>query len=228
MLRLWNAIANFRLGVLPEHDISLQDFRHPMIFRQNGEESCIGYNTPVIENSIYFPLCRDKATHGRYYGGLAILRENMIKEYIKILPTTCKDYQWFKFDKKYFHLQSDLYLCAVYIPPTNLSYTKRLSYDILELIEKDVLNFKGKGDILVCGDFNARTGTELDVIRDDTTKYLPLFDSCKIDNTTNVRNNHDTVVDTRRKELHDLCIANQLRIMNGRCIGDIFWALCML
>ena len=49
-----------------------------------------------------------------------------------------------------------------------------------------------------------------------------MFDSYKIDNTTNVRNNHDTVVDTRGKELLDLCIANQLRIMNERCIGDIF------
>lgn len=97
-----------------------------------------------------------------------------------------------------------------------------MSYDILELIEKDVLNFKGKGDNLVCGYFNARTGTELDSIRDDTTKYLPLFDSNQIDNTTNVRNNHDTVVDTRGKELLDLCIANQLRIMNGSCLGDIF------
>lgn len=79
-----------------------------------------------------------------------------------------------------------------------------MSYDILELIEKNVLNFKGKGDILVCGDFNALTGTELDVIRDDTTKYLPLFDSYKIDNTTNVRNNQDS----RGKELIDLCIDN--------------------
>ena len=102
MLRLWNAIANFRLGVLPEHDISLQDFRHPMIFRQNGEESCIGYNTPVIENFNYVPVCRDKATHGRYYGGLAILRENMADR-IMVLNATfnnisaiswCQFYWW--------------------------------------------------------------------------------------------------------------------------------------
>jgi hypothetical protein len=41
ILKFWNAIAIFRLGVLSEYDISLQDFRHPMIFRQNVEESCM-------------------------------------------------------------------------------------------------------------------------------------------------------------------------------------------
>lgn len=186
-------------------------------------ETHIGYNSPiVIEHFNYFPVCREISSNGRHYGGLAILRKNYLKNYIKILPTSCKDYQWLRFDKHFFNLQSDLYLCAVYIPPENSSYTQKLNYDILETIEKDVLNFKTKGEILICGDFNARTGSELDFIDNDTTKHLPLFDSYKIDNTINVRNSHDTVVDTRGKELLELCIANQLRIMNGRCIGDIF------
>ena len=186
-------------------------------------ETHIGYNTPVfIEKFNYFPVCRDISSNGRYYGGLAILRKKELKDHIKILPTECKDYQWLKFDKKYFHLQSDLYLCALYFPPANSSYTKHLHYDILELIEKDLLNYKEKGDVMICGDFNARTGTELDVITDDTSKYLPLFDSYKIDNTTRVRQNHDTVLDARGRDLLEFCIENQMRIMNGRCMGDIF------
>ena len=35
-----NYVAIFRVGDVPEHDISLQDFKHPMIFWQNVEESC--------------------------------------------------------------------------------------------------------------------------------------------------------------------------------------------
>ena len=108
------------------------------------------------------------------------------------------------------------------MPPANSTYTKQLSYDIFELIEKDLLYYKGKGDVLMCGDFNARTATELDVIINDSSKYIPLFNSYKIDNTTRVRRSHDTVLDTRGKELLEFCIENQLRIMNGRCLGDIF------
>lgn len=186
-------------------------------------ETHIGYSTPVfVEQFNCFSVCRDISSNGRYYGGLAILRRKELKDHIKILSTTCKDYQWLKFDKNHFHLQSDLYLCALYMPPANSTYTRHLPYDILELIEKDLLYYKEKGDVLICGDFNARTADKLDVITDDTSKYLPLFDSYSVDNTTRVRRSHDTVIDTRGKELLEFCIQNQLRIMNGRCLGDIF------
>ena len=41
--KYWNSgndVAIFRVGSVPEHDISLQDLKHPMIFSQNVEESC--------------------------------------------------------------------------------------------------------------------------------------------------------------------------------------------
>ena len=33
-------VAIFRIGDVMEHGISLQDFKHPIIFWQNVEESC--------------------------------------------------------------------------------------------------------------------------------------------------------------------------------------------
>lgn len=43
-------------------------------------ETHIGFDTPVIiENFNYFPVCRDMATNGRYYGGLAIFRKKYAK-----------------------------------------------------------------------------------------------------------------------------------------------------
>ena len=48
-------------------------------------EAHIGYNIPVfIEHFTYFPVCRDVSSNGRYYGGLAILREKELKEHVKI------------------------------------------------------------------------------------------------------------------------------------------------
>ena len=76
--------------------------------------------------------------------------------------------------------------------PANSIYTKQLSYDIFELIEKNLLYYKWKVDVLICGHFNAQTATELDVINYDSSIYITLFKSYKIDNTTRGRRSHDT------------------------------------
>ena len=39
-LILGNDVTIFRVGDVPEHGISIQDFKHPMIFWQYIEESC--------------------------------------------------------------------------------------------------------------------------------------------------------------------------------------------
>jgi hypothetical protein len=43
----WNSgndVAIFRVGDVPEHGISLQDFKHPMIFWMTVEETCTFQN----------------------------------------------------------------------------------------------------------------------------------------------------------------------------------------
>lgn len=108
-----------------------------------------------------------------------------------------------------------------YLPPSNSSYTKKLDVDLIELIEKDISCFKQKGDVLICGDLNARTSTETDFIVNDSSFHLPLFDSCKPDDQIMFRKNMDENTDERGKGIVDLCISNQLRIVNGRFIGDL-------
>jgi hypothetical protein len=51
------------------------------------------------------------------HSGLGIFRKISIKDHIKILPSTLKDFQWIKFEKDFFHLENEIYLCAAYIPP---------------------------------------------------------------------------------------------------------------
>ena len=75
--------------------------------------------------------------------------------------------------------------------------------------------------MLCSGDLNARTSCEVDFILNDSPRYLPLFDSYKPDDKIKLRKSHDDVLDERGKELIDLCITYQMRIVNGRCIGDL-------
>jgi len=61
-----NSIAIFSIGDVPEHGISLQDFKHPMIFWQNVEESCMFreiYGVGMVKLQIKWPGSLEKNTN---------------------------------------------------------------------------------------------------------------------------------------------------------------------
>lgn len=102
------------------------------------------------------------------------------------------------------------------------SYTQNLQTDLFDCIERDILNFKRDGDVFLCGDLNARVGAECDYIINDDSKYVPIFDTYQVDKQILLRQSRDTKVDSRGKNLLDMCISQQLRLLNGRIIGDLF------
>jgi hypothetical protein len=57
------------------------------------------------------------------------------------------------------------------------SYTKSLDVDMFACIEKDITRKFGDVNILICGDCNARIGTNPDYILQDDNTFLPLFQS---------------------------------------------------
>ena len=48
------------------------------------------------------------------------------------------------------------------------------------------------------------------------------YQNYNVDNPPVLRHNSDVIVDSRGRSLIDICIGNQLRILNGRCFGDLF------
>jgi hypothetical protein len=101
-----------------------------------------------------------------------------------------------------------------YIPPTVLDY------DILDCIEGDIVKYKNLDDIILCGDFNARVGSMSDFKRNDD--FLPLSDDYCKDTCVTERICQNSVIDNRGKGLIDICIGNQLRMLNDRMFGDMF------
>ena len=63
---------------------------------------------------------------------------------------------WCKLDSTYFNLQNDIYLGTVYRSPSN--FERSNSGDLIGELEVEMRHFSQKGDIIVHGDFNARTG----------------------------------------------------------------------
>lgn len=104
----------------------------------------------------------------------------------------------------------------MYDPPAGSTYTVRQHYDPLEKIEEDIIKFSKCGNVLLMGDFNARTSNSPDALNGDSDIVIPLYNDDTIPN----RKSLDKTLDTRGKHLLELCIQSQLRILNGRCLGD--------
>ena len=100
-------------------------------------------------------------TSNKFYGGLAVLAKQSICKGIKFLPITSTEFMWLKLDQAFFNIENDLYLCLAYCNPTSSSFTPPEG-DIFELIENKVAEYSKLGDILICGDFNARTNIDSD------------------------------------------------------------------
>ncbi len=140
----WNIGGAYTQGINKLDDkLFLQEIEEYdlVILAETHVGNSINFNIPGCS---YYPVCRPISSNGRYYGGLGIFRNTAIKNYVKILPSSSHDYQWIKFDKNYFNLPKDTYLCAAYIPPANSSYSVKLKYDILQQIEKDNSSISAK------------------------------------------------------------------------------------
>ena len=87
---------------------------------------------------------------------------------------------------------------------------------------EEILGFRQKGEVIVMGDFNARTGLHDDIIN------IEKFDNIDIPNINQnndipPRNSEDKLTPNQRgKELIELCKALKLAILNGRKNGDLF------
>lgn len=121
----------------------------------------------------------------------------------------------------FFGLIDDIFLCFVYDPPENSSFTKRIDYDILDLIEQNILKFSQKGKIIIAGDLNSRIGEELDFILSDSDKHLPLYDSYKYDENLVIKTSSDKILNSRGRQLLSLCISSGTRVLNGRTFVDL-------
>ena len=176
----------------------------------------------VLSGYKYYPVCRPISANNRYFGGLVIFIKVTILPGIEIMKNTNLDSQWVKLDKLFFNLSKHIFLCPTYIIPASSSYIFQSDVDVLDRIDKYIVNqYAEKGHSVLYGDFNARTGSELDYIESD------IFDPYTIDEKEyeydillQKRKGCDNKVDGRGKQLLQMCISLKLRILNGRILGD--------
>ena len=82
----------------------------------------------------------------------------------------------------------------------------------------EVIKFLAKGPVILCGNFNARTGTTYDFIQEDSDLPINLPYGYVIDKRMKLRISQDAKVNTIGKYL----VSCRLRFLNGRHRGD-YW-----
>ena len=132
----WNINKHDIFGIVETHadsnsDLQIHDFRHYVKHRENSKGK-------------------------RNSGGIAVYIRKTIIGGTSFVISRNKNILWLKLDKSFFDLDKDLYLGTVYISPNT---SQVIDQELLDDIESEIVNFTLKGDVILQGDFNARTGS---------------------------------------------------------------------
>ena len=113
--------------------------------------------------------------------------------------------------------ERDLYLVVAYIAPKDRTKISLATSKIWDELQGQVGEALSKGQVLLVGDLNARTGT-----RPDFCAVQALREQYQLgaEPTCAARNNQDKIVNAHGRELLQLCQRTGLRIANGRVLGD--------
>ena len=142
----------------------------------------------------------NSAKGGRGSGGLTVFIREEYANYILPLKSD-NNTLWFKISKDLMNLAVDIYACAVYIPPVNSKY---FNSDVFEVLESDISLFLQNGEILLCGDFNARTGNYTDSVETEGNRFISEELNWSPTNET-LQKSFDNVINNHGKILLNIC-----------------------
>jgi hypothetical protein len=104
-------------------------------------ETHLGKDENIVPHGYkYYPVRRPRSANNRYFGGLGIFIKVTTLPGIEIMKNTSLDYQWVKLEKLFFNLSKHILLCLAYIIPASFSYIFQSDVDVLDSIEKYIVN----------------------------------------------------------------------------------------
>ena len=166
----------------------------------------------------------DKAK--KFSGGISVFIREELKPNISFIPSNSNDILWVKFvvDKQAVCTLKDIVLGIVYISPSNSSYTANNTMEndqtTWDILMDELLVHKTNSNVCLMDDFNAHTGHLKDYIDNDDDKFLILPDDYSADAEPVARSNCDVKTNEYGRTLIDLCKSCEMRIVNGRKMGD--------
>ena len=105
-------------------------------------------------------------------GGISVFVKTSLRSTVKILPQSNSDIVWTVIPNR---CDRDTYTGSVYIPPENSSFGRDHTKDMWDSLERGIECFSVRGNVSVCGHFNARTGKLTDyIVMDNFNNQYPL------------------------------------------------------
>ena len=158
------------------------------------------------------------AIRGRHSGGLAVYYKDYLKNYITIVKKEQSGILWVKISEDLFPFDQDVFMCNIYVPPTDSKVFNSTNIDLYDMLEQDIIHFNNLGKVFVSGDLNGRTSNDLDYFEFD--KYLDHNTFFEHSFNVPMRVNQDRIIDYNGQRLLDICQWTGLLIANGRLLND--------
>ena len=200
-----------------KHDIVICQETH--LDRDSAKEIVLPDFSPGVH------YCRQKRAKAQSAsGGISIFIKQELRKYVKFLPQSNSDIVWMMIKRNNTSANvpdSDTYIGCVYIPPEFSSFGRDHTKDIWDQLEKDTEHFSIKGNVILCGDFNARTGNLEDFIQMDDDNDVYDIQSNFMADCVHKRHSSDKVVQKYGRKLVEICIDDNMYILNGRTLGDL-------
>ncbi len=159
---------------------------------------------PTTDKTTIFPSQKlSTVRQGRDSGGQIIWYKSKFHNHINTVKQG-KYYTCLKIHKELLPSRKYIFLCAIYIPPSESPY---YSEDTFSTLEEETNHFQAQGNVLICGDLNARTGLHPDFTVTQGSIYIN--NKLTVINSTFShihRNNYDHIVNKdEKKKLRQLC-----------------------
>ena len=175
----------------------------------------------VFHNYIKFVSPAVKLSHhGRRSGGVIVLVKQDLSKFIEKIEVECKNVIFLKLSKELFGSEKDVLYISTYIPPHGSPFYDQSDYEchILEVERhiNDLMDIHEDTDIILNGDFNARTG-DMQVSQEFNCSDADWDDLDKSDMFESSRLSEDSDVNDFGKILLEMCACYDLELLNG-CI----------
>lgn len=146
------------------------------------------------------------------------LISHTISHFVNAISCTFNNMLVFRISKRLFHCERDIIVLCVYLPPVDSPYYQRMNVaNGIQELENCLLHISTEHpdcSLIVCGDFNARTGNY------NVGDACECMDS-RYDVPYEFRNSVDGVTNDYGIGLLSVCLGFDLSIMNGGIDGDM-------
>ena len=158
---------------------------------------------------------------GRYSGGITVLVKSELRVGIKVAHSS-EGFLWIRLLKDVFHLEHDLYMCGIYIPPSNSDKELLSKVDYFGDLLSQITRFGNMGNVMLVGDLNSRVGFEgSDAFEHDIPFINNILPSFCLSPSIPTRSSCDSTVNQNGRKLTNICKSLNLYIANGRTQDDM-------